>query len=78
MDTHSCGLPQPVDFIVEHCLRGSKQYITLWLDLENVSMEIKFDENLLKWILINIEKGLVCINAQINDFKWPIQFSPTK
>ena len=38
--TSSFGLLQLVDFIVEHCLWGSKQYITLWCDLENDSMEI--------------------------------------
>jgi hypothetical protein len=41
-------------------------------------MEIKSDENLLDWFLMNIENGLVCINAQINDFEGPLQFSPTK
>ena len=50
---------------------GSKQYITLWHDLENDSMEIKSDENLLEWFLINVENELVCINAQINDFEGP-------
>jgi hypothetical protein len=29
---------------------GSKQYITLWRDLKNESMEIKSDENLLEWL----------------------------
>ena len=57
---------------------GSKQYITLWRDLENDSIEIKSDKNLLEWLLINVEDGLVCINAQINDFEGPLQFSPTK
>jgi hypothetical protein len=33
---------------------------------------------LLEWFLINVEKGLVCINAQINDFEGPLQFSPIK
>ena len=41
-------------------------------------MEIKSDKNLLEWFLINVENGLVCINAQINDFDGPLQFSPTK
>ena len=41
-------------------------------------MEIKSDKNLLEWLLINVEDGLVCINAQINDFEGPLQFSPTK
>jgi hypothetical protein len=50
----------------------------LWGDLENDSVEIKSDENLLEWFLINVENGIVCINAQINDFEGPLQFSPTK
>ena len=87
VDINSFGLLQLVDFIVEHCLWGSKQYMTLWgskqymtlwRDLENYSMEIKSDENLLEWCLLNVEKGLVCINTQVNDFLWPLQFSPTK
>jgi hypothetical protein len=41
-------------------------------------MEIKSDENLLEWFLVNVKSGLVCINAQINDFEGPLQFSPTK
>ncbi|RLM50344.1 hypothetical protein C2845_PMPSC049106 [Panicum miliaceum] len=69
---------QLVDFIAEYCLWGSKQYITLWRDLENYSMEIKSDENLLDWFLLNVEKGFVCINAQVNDFDGPLQSSPTK
>ena len=77
-DTNSFGLLQLVDFIVEHCLWGSKQYITLWRDLENDSMKIKSDENLLEWFLINVENELICINAQIDDFEGPLQFYPTK
>jgi hypothetical protein len=46
--------------------------------LENDYVEIKSDENMLEWFLINIDNGLVCINAQINDFEEPLQFSPTK
>ena len=63
VDTNSFGLLQLVDFIAGHCLWGSKQYITLWRDLENASVKIKSDENLLEWFLINVENGLVCINA---------------
>ena len=33
---------------------------------------------MLEWFLINVENGLVCIDAQINDFEGPLQFSPTK
>ena len=69
VDTNSFGLLQLVDFIADHCLWNSKQYITLWRDLENDSMKIKSDENLLEWFLINVEDGLVCINVQINDFE---------
>jgi len=41
-------------------------------------VEIKSNENLLEWFLTNIENRLVRINAQINDFEGPLQFSPTK
>ena len=41
-------------------------------------MEIKSDENLLEWFLINVENELICINAQIDDFEGPLQFYPTK
>ena len=41
-------------------------------------MEIKSDESMLEWFLINVENGLVCINAQINDSDGTLQFSPTK
>ena len=41
-------------------------------------MEIKSDEKLLEWFLLNVEKGLICINAQVVDFHGPLQFSPTK
>jgi hypothetical protein len=78
VDTNSFGLLQLFDFVVKHYLWGSKQYITLWRDLENDYVEIKSDENMLKWFLINVDNGLVCINAQINDFEGPLQFSPTK
>ena len=78
MDTNSFGGLLLVDFIVEHCLWGSKQYISLWRDLENDFVKINSDENLLEWFLINVDNGLVCINAQINDFEGPLQFSPTK
>ena len=40
VDMHSFGLLKLFDFIAEHCLWGSKRYITLWRDLENYSMEI--------------------------------------
>jgi hypothetical protein len=69
---------QLVDFIAEHCMWGSKQYITLWRDLENDSFEMKTDEHLLEWFVLNVDKGVACINAQINDFEGPLQFSPTK
>ena len=41
-------------------------------------MEIKSDENLLEWFLINVDNGLVCINDQINDFEGLLQFSQPK
>ena len=46
--------------------------MTLWHDLQNYSMEIKSDENLVEWNLLNVEKRLVCMNAQVNDFYGPL------
>jgi len=56
-DIHSFGLLQLVDFVAEHCMWGSKQYITLWRDLENDSFEMKTDEHLLEWFVLNVDKG---------------------
>jgi hypothetical protein len=39
---------------------------------------MKIDEHLLEWFVLNVDKRVACINAQINDFKGPLQFSPTK
>ena len=77
VDIHSYSFLQLVDFIAEHYMWGSKQYITLWRELE-YSMEIKSDEQLLEWFQLNLDKGIVWINAQINDFEGPLQCSPTK
>ena len=77
VDIHSYSFLQFVDFIAEHYMWGSKQYITLWRKLE-YSMEIKSDEQLLEWFQLNLDKGIVRINAQINDFEGPLQCSPTK
>ncbi|TVU13338.1 hypothetical protein EJB05_40390, partial [Eragrostis curvula] len=46
--------------------------------LNDDCVEIKNEENLLEWIDLNIEKGEVCIYAQIEDFDGPLQCSPTK
>ena len=77
VDIHSYSFLQLVDFIAEHYMWGSKQYITLWRELE-YSMEIKSDEQLLEWFQLNLDKGIVRINAQINDFEGPLQCSPSK
>jgi len=57
---------------------GSKQYISFWRSLENESIEIKSDEELLQWFELNQERRVVHIDAQIDVFQGPIQFSPTK
>ena len=77
VDIHSYSFLQLVDFIAEHYMWGSKQYITLWRELE-YSMEVKSDEQLLEWFQLNLDKGIVRINTQINDFEGPLQCSPTK
>ena len=82
VDMHSFNVLQLVNFIAEHFMWGSKQYITLWRALEDTfsgdSIEIKTDEQLLEWFELNKDKENVYINAQINDFEGPLQFSPTK
>jgi hypothetical protein len=78
VDMHNYGLMWLVDFVAEHYMWGSKQYISLWRDLDTDSIEIKSDEHLLEWFELNLENGVVCIVAQINDFEGPLQFSPTK
>ena len=78
IDIHNYGLQQLVDFVAEHYMWGSKQLCTLWRDLENISCEIKSDEELLDWFLLNLDKGAACINVQMNDFEGALQCSPTK
>jgi hypothetical protein len=46
--------------------------------LGNASIEIKSDEHLLEWFKLNLENGVVCIDAEVHDFDGPLQFSPTK
>jgi hypothetical protein len=67
-----------VDFIGERFVWGSKQYISFWRSVEDASIEIKSDENLLQWFDLNQESRVVHIDAQINDFDGPLQSSPTK
>jgi hypothetical protein len=78
VDKDNYNFLQLVNDIAQHCLWGSKQYIALWRDLDDVSVEIKTDENLLDWFQCNIEKREVGIIAEIKDFEGPLQFSPTK
>jgi len=51
---------------------GSKQYISFWRSLENESIEIKSDEELLQWFELNQERRVVHIDAQIDVFQGPI------
>jgi hypothetical protein len=78
VDPHNYSMLQLVDFIAEHYNWGSKQLITLWRDLETESIEINSDEQLFEWCQLNLDKGVVQINAQVNDFEGPLQCSPTK
>ena len=61
VEIHGYGLLQLVDFIAGHCMWGSKQYISLWCELETVSVEIKSDEDLLEWFELNLNMGVVQI-----------------
>ena len=47
VDSHSYRFLQLVDFVGERFVWGSKQYISFWRSLENASIEIKCDEELL-------------------------------
>jgi hypothetical protein len=74
-----CLLLNLVDYIDAKYIWGSKQYITLWRSLLNdVVIEIKSDEQLLEWFELNIESGIICVDAEIKDFDGPLQFSPSK
>jgi hypothetical protein len=68
-----------VDYIGAKFIRGSKQYITLCCSLlDDVTIEIKSNEQLLEWFKLNIESGIMCVDAEIKDFDDPLQFSPSK
>jgi hypothetical protein len=74
-----CVLLILIDYISAKCIWGSKQYITLWHSLpDDVAIEIKSDEQLLEWFELNIESGIMCVDAEIKDFNGPLQFSPSK
>ena len=77
VDIYNYSLLQLVGFIAEHYMWGSKHHITLWCELE-YSMKIKSNEQLLEWFQLNLDKGVVQINAQVNDFEGPLQCLPTK
>jgi hypothetical protein len=71
VDANSCSLMQIVDHIAKHFMWGSKQYVTFYGSSEgsgDVSFWIKSDEQVLQWFQMNLEKGIVHIDAQINDF----------
>jgi hypothetical protein len=77
--SHNFGILQLVDYIGNMCIWGSKQYISLCHSWEtNYPIQITSDEQLLELFELNLEKGVVHIHAQINDFNGPLQFSPTK
>jgi hypothetical protein len=81
VDASSYGLLQLINYIVEHFMWGSKQYISLFYgsnDFDEVCVPIKSDEQLLEWFYQNLENGVVHIDAQINVFDGTLQFSPTK
>ncbi|KAK3158826.1 hypothetical protein QOZ80_2AG0142080 [Eleusine coracana subsp. coracana] len=46
--------------------------------MEDKCVQIRNDELLSKWCELNVQKGVVHIDAQIHDFDGPLQFSPTK
>jgi hypothetical protein len=81
VDASSYGLLQLINYIADHFMWGSKQYISLFRgsdDSDEVCVPIKNDEQLLEWLYQNLENGVVHIDAQINYFDGALQFSPTK
>jgi hypothetical protein len=44
----------------------------------DIAIEIKFDEQLFKWFELNIESGIMCVDAEIKDFNGSLEFSPSK
>jgi hypothetical protein len=68
---------QLVDFIGADFVWNSEQFISLHRG-DNESGEIRSDEQLKQWLDDNLGKGVVHIEAQINDFSGPLQCSPTK
>ncbi|TVU46529.1 hypothetical protein EJB05_06070 [Eragrostis curvula] len=78
VDCHNFSLLELVNYIGESCIWGSKQYIVLWRSMVDNPVEIKSDEQLLEWCELNLQQGVVHIDAWIEDFDGPLQFSPTK
>jgi hypothetical protein len=81
IDASSYGLLQLINYIAEHFMWGSKQYISLFRgsdDSDEVCVPIKSDEQLIESLYQNLENGVVHIDAQINYFDGSLQFSPTK
>ncbi|TVU32551.1 hypothetical protein EJB05_24282, partial [Eragrostis curvula] len=75
VNANSYGLMQLVNHIADHFLWGSKQFF--FFCGVNLNM-MTIDEQLLQWIEMNLDKGVVHIIAEINDFEGPLQCSPTK
>jgi hypothetical protein len=78
IDMHNYDLLQVVNFIAEHYIWGSKQYLILRRSLDDGIVEIKSHKHMLEWFRLNVDKGVVCVDAQANNFNGPLQFSPTK
>jgi hypothetical protein len=65
---------QIIDHIADHFMWGSKQYVTLCGTSQgsDVNFPIKSDEQVLEWFEMILEKRVVHIDAQINDFDDPL------
>jgi hypothetical protein len=56
---------------------GSKQYLSLFRASDNCDeacITVKSDEQLLKWFYLNLENGVVHIDAQISKFDGSLQW----
>ncbi|KAF2927695.1 hypothetical protein DAI22_06g224100 [Oryza sativa Japonica Group] len=67
-----------VDFIGSKIVWGSKQYITFWRVCDDAWVEISSDEQLHEWLSLNIAHEVANIEADVDEFKGPLQCSPTK
>jgi hypothetical protein len=79
VDLSSYVLLQLINHIAEYFIWGSKQYISLFRATDvcdEVCVPIKSDEELREWFNMNLENGVVHIDAQIKILMVQFNFHP--